>query len=686
MPSVAETLAEGLEHHNAGRLDAAEKTYRDVLAAEPTNAEALHRVGLLAFQRGRLDAALDSLKQAIAADDRVAKYHANLGAMLASAGRFAEATGPLERAVAIDGRQPSALNTLAVALGKLGRTEESLAAYRRAIELDPSFTLARAGHIGLLLQLDREAEALMAAEKAIAEIPDDSDIRNNYALALRRMGRTDDALAAFKKATELDPRSPEAHHNLGLMLRDVGRIADAKTALRKVLELDADSAAGYTALAQILFQQGRLDEAIPLFRRAVELAPDNSAAVAGLLAALCADAETGEAALVAEHRARSEAIAARAGAAVARHDNPRDPARKLKVGFVASEFGYGGAGWFVEPLLAQLDRAAIEPVCFAAGRGEDATVRRIKDLSAWRDIAPYRDGDAAALVRSEQIDVLIDLEGHRGRLGLFAPKPAPVQATWAGYPCATGLGAIGYLLTDATVAPEGGDARAGATVIRLPNAFAAFTLTNSPPVAPLPAESRGAVTFGALVSPARLGFATQDLWARVLAAVPGSRLVLQFRWLDDENTAGYLRSRFARRGVTQDRVEFRAGQPREAALAAYRDIDVALDPTPASAALAAAEALWMGVPVVALAGDRMGARRAASIVKAAGLPEFIATTPDDYVAIAARLAGDIPALSALRGSLRGRVQASPLADSGAFARDFATALRAMWRQWCASAR
>jgi len=686
MPSVAETLAAGLDHHKAGRLDEAEKNYRDVLASEPANAEALHRVGLLAFQRGRLDAALDSLQRAIATDGEVAKYHANLGAVLATAGRFAEAIAPLERALALDGREPGALNTLAYALGHLGRTEESLAAYRRAVEIDHTFALAQAGLIGLLLQLDRNAEALAAAEQAVAAIPDSAEVQNNYGLALRAMGRADDALTAFNEAIALDARLLEAHRNLGLALRDRGRIADAKTAFRKVLELDPNHPAGYVALAQTLYQQGRLDEAIPLFRRAVELAPDNRAARAGLLGALCADAETGEAALIAEHRARSETIAARAGAPAPRHDNDRDPRRRLKVGFVASDFGYGGAGWFLEPLLRNLDHDAIDPVCFAGGPGDDPTARRIKELAAWRDIVPYRDADAAALVRSERIDVLIDLDGHRGRIGVFALKPAPLQASWAGYPASTGLAAIGYQLTDDTLAPPGSESRMSESLVRLPDAFAAFTLANPPPVAALPAESRGAITFGALVSPARMGFATQDLWARVLAAVPGARLLLQFRWLEDENTAGHLRSRLARRGVTPDRIEFRGGRPTPEALATYREIDIALDPTPASAPLAAAEALWMGVPVVALAGNRMAARRAASLIKAAGLPELVAATPDDYVAVAARLAGDIPALATLRGAMRDRVQASPLADGAGFARNFEAAVRDMWRQWCAAAR
>ena len=494
------------------------------------------------------------------------------------------------------------------------------------------------------------------------------------------MGRREEALAAFRKSAELYPVSADAHRNIGLVQRDLGRTAEAKAALRKALELDANNAATYAALAQILLQQGRLDEAIPLFRRAIELAPDNPVARVGLLTALAADAETGEAALIAEHRARAEVIAARSHAPAPRHENGRDPARKLRVGFVAADFGYGATGWFLGTLLAHLDRTVIEPVCFAAGRADDDSPRRIKDYAAWRDIAAYRDADSAALVRTERIDVLIDLDGHRGRPGLFALKPAPVQASWAGYPYATGLAAIDYLIADPVLAPA--DAP---SIIRLPDAFAAFQPADAPEVSPLPAAARGAVTFGALVSPARLGFATQELWGRVLAQAPGARLILQFRGLDDENTAGYLRSRFARRGITADRIELRGGQPRREALAAYDDIDIALDPTPASAALATAEALWMGVPVVALAGDRMGARRAASLLMAAGRADLVAATPNDYVAIAGRLARDIPALGALRAGLRAEVRASPLGDGTRFAGNFATAVREMWRRWCASA-
>jgi protein O-GlcNAc transferase len=371
------------------------------------------------------------------------------------------------------------------------------------------------------------------------------------------------------------------------------------------------------------------------------------------------------------------------------HDNAPLPDRRLRVGYVSADLGRHPVGYFLAPVLAAHDRAGFAIHCYSARTAEDDITARCKAASeSWQIVAGLDDAALAERIRADGIDILVDLAGHTGdnRLRCFALKPAPVQVTWLGYPGTTGLREIDYRLTDAIVDPVGAaDALSSEILVRLPNGFLCYTPpAGFDPAAP-PASTAGGITFGSFNNLAKFDAEAAALWARILHRVPGSRLLLKsLQTADPPSWRRYL-ALFAAHGIAADRVVALPWLPSAADnLAAYGQLDIALDPFPYNGTTTSCDALWMGVPVVTLAGNRHAGRVGASIVRRLGMAELIAATPDDYVEIAVRLAADPGRLAALRGELRERFRASPLHDSRGLARDIEAAYRTMWQRWCAA--
>lgn len=291
----------------------------------------------------------------------------------------------------------------------------------------------------------------------------------------------------------------------------------------------------------------------------------------------------------------------------------------------------------------------------------------------------------AQTITEDRIDILIDLAGHTGgRMPLFARKPAPVQAAWLGYPASTGLSAMDYRITDGNADPAGYDELNSERLVRLPGSYFCYRPPNeSPQPAPPPALERACITFGSFNNISKLSPSTIRLWSRVLREVPGSRLLLKAEALAEHSARRRILERFGDAGIDAARLDMRSWESNTAGhLAAYAGVDIALDTGPYNGATTTCEALWMGVPVVTLAGDRSESRMGASILSAAGCRDWIADGADEYVAIAGRLAAAPDALHALRAGMRERLRASPLLDGEGFTRGLETAYRRMWQEWC----
>lgn len=481
-----------------------------------------------------------------------------------------------------------------------------------------------------------------------------------------------------------DPGLADASNVLGVIALRRREFALAVEHFSEAVALVPDNAEFCNNYGSALAGQWRTEEAIAAFRRALELEPRHPRAHPNLLWLMTMRPEFSAEERYLEHCRWAEACAEGFRIPERDFENGRDPVRVLRIGYVSSDFRTHAVGHFIEPILAHHDRRNVVPVCYSNSRAEDAATERMRAHAAeWRDIAALSDDEADALVRQDRIDILIDLSGHtRGnRLLVFARRPAPVQVTFLGYQATTGMSAIDYRLTDALADPPGAERYYRERLYRLPcNLWCYLPRFKTPDVNPLPALRTGQVRFCSMNGEARFNAAVIGAWSRVLIRVPAARMFLGA--VPHGEFEKRIRDEFARHGIGEARLEIadRVELPEYYKL--FAGVDIALDAFPCNGATTTCDSLWMGVPVVSLAGDEFRSRAGLSLLTAAGLPHLIARSADEYVDIAAALASDVPALAELRAGLRERLRVSPLADIGAYVAALEEAYRGMWRNWC----
>lgn len=723
---LAGLLEAARRDHGAGDLPRARAGYRQILAAQPDHAEAVHLLGVAAHQAGDDAGAVDLMRRSIALQDRNPAFHGNLAAVLIGLGQLADAVPVLRALLALNPDDPAARKRLARALACLGRHGEAEAACRAALELAPGdaelhndlgAALAGLGRLDQAIEAYRAAvgrkaefpealsnlgaalaargryrDAEAAYRGALAIRPDYAEALTNLAAVLATLGRRADALAAARRALSIDPGLAEAHNNLGLLLAADGQLDAAAGAYGRAVELKPDYAGAWNNLAGLHKDRGELPAALAAYRRALDHKANFAAAHGNLLLCMSHDPATTPHALHAESRrwdALHAAPLATSGAAAARlpgNEPSRD--RRLRVGYLSPDFRKHSVAFFVEPLLAAHDRARVEVVCYGEVRNPDGVTARLRGLAdRWRSTVGMTDAEVARLIRDDRIDVLVDLAGHTAdnRLLALAERPAPVQVTWLGYGATTGMTAVDYRLSDAVADPEGeADRVHSETLVRLPCGFLCYRPpADAPEVADMPLRAAGAVTFGSFNNLAKITPEVVATWARLLRRVPGARLLIKSQRANDPAFNGRLLDLFVGQGVGRARVRFMAPRPSiRAHLAAYGEVDIALDSFPYNGGTTSCEALWMGVPLVTLRGDRHVGRMGASILRRLDLDELVSETPKGYIDRAAALARDPERLAALRRGLRARMRTSPLCDAEGFARAIEAAYRRMWHRWC----
>ena len=430
-----------------------------------------------------------------------------------------------------------------------------------------------------------------------------------------------------------------------------------------------------------MFQtQGRTAEALRCFQQACGKQPEFAAAHSNLLLAMHYDPAKSPEEIFAEHRKTPHASVEPARS----HSNDPTPDRRLRIGYLSPDFRSHSVAFFFEPVIEAHDRAAFEVTCYSnVPRPDHATLRFERLADRWRNVRGLGDEAAAALIRADGIDILIDLAGHTGenRLDVMARKPAPVAVTWLGYPDTTGLPQIDYRITDAWADPPGASERFHTEeLVRLPGGFLCYMKPRDVAGCGLPpCERTGHITFGSFNNFSKLNPQVAEVWSAILDRVPGSRLLLKSKALGDQGARQRARELFRGR----DGVELLARNPSvRQHLEIYGRVDIALDPFPYNGTTTTCEALWMGVPVVALAGRRHAGRASLSLLASLGLEELIAESVEDYARIAAGLAGDPARLRELRATLRRRMAESRLTDAQTFTRVLESAYRTMWRRWC----
>ena len=712
----------GLRACETGRLHVAIELIGRAIGIDPTVVVFHCNLGEVCRRAGQSERGIASLRRAIELAPGLAAAHNNLGLALFQVGRTDEAIEAHRRAIELAPDHAEAQNHLGNALATLGRLEEAIEAYRRAIELQPGFAEAL-GNLGNPLgTLGRFDEAIEAYSRAIALRPDVVHVHNNLGNVLRKKGRLDDAIAAYRRAIALRPELVEAHNNLGNALNDKGRLDEAIDAYRRAIALRPNYAEAYSNLGVAFKGKGWLDEAIAAlgraaelnpnlpevpfnlgssllvrgdreeanraYRRALELRPGNVAAHSSLLT--CEQYQSGAtlAALARAHAEWDERHAAPFRAGWKPWDIDRDAERPLRLGFVSPDLYRHPLGHFLVRVLKNLDRRVFAIVCYCTGRSRDALSDRIAAAaSEWHDVAGLDDDSLAARIRDDRIDILFDLSGHTidNRLLVFARRPAPIQITWIGYVGTTGLAAMDYLIADRFHVPPGSEQYYRERVLRMPDGYVCYDPpAEAPEVGPQPALERGHVTFGCFNNLAKITPEVLAVWAQIVGQVPGSRLLLVSPALDGATARQRTEAEFVAAGGDSDRLELRGTMPWRLLLAAYNTIDLALDPFPYSGGLTTCEALWMGVPVVTCPGETFAGRHSLSHLANIGLTETVAGDTCEYVALAVRLAGDLPRLAALRAGLRERMARSPLCDGARFAGHLSQQLRDVWRQWCLS--
>ena len=510
---------------------------------------------------------------------------------------------------------------------------------------------------------------------------------------LRLENRLEEALACFEAALRLDPAYARAHAGYAATLGKMGLHRRAIESYWEALRLGPDNAGVYTGLGNRYLAQGRADLAADCYRRAAALAPEDGAAHLDLLFTLNFDHRRTPEEIFREHRAYGARHGAPFGAPSHAPHVPRDGQRPLRIGYVSGDFYRHAVASFFEPVLANHSRDAFDIVLYSNTLEEDAVTERFRRLAGagqWRTVTRASDDEMAQMVREDGIDILVDLSGHtaENRLGVFMRKPAPVQATYLGYPNTTGIPAIDYRLTDAWADPPGlADSLHTEKLVRLPRGFLCFGRPeDAPEVAPAPFRRSGAIAFGSCSKSLKWNAEVIRVWAAILRRTPDSRLLLHHCTAVRDGLRTRLAEEFFAQGVAPDRIEILGSTGWERHWSWFHQVDLALDPFPYNGTSGTCETLWMGVPVIALAGRTHVSRVSVSLLSVLKLESLIAATPEDYVETAVRLAAGPTELARLRAGMRERMLHSPLMDGPGFTRALEDAYRWMWEEGPVSLR
>jgi tetratricopeptide (TPR) repeat protein len=530
--------------------------------------------------------------------------------------------------------------------------------------------------------------AIAVYQHAIRQYPDAVGVLVNFAGVLLSVGLREDALPLLLKALDLDPECVGAWDNMAEAAYRYGRLDEAEMFARHALGLDPGDYVAWNHLAGIYKDRGRLLEAVACFQKGILASPGNALIASNLVFTSIYCGQGWMPDYTAETARNYDRVhAQRYWRDDWGHTNDPDPRRPLRIGFVSPDFRRHAVAYFVEPLWQELDRSQFTLYAYYNQTTRDAVTDRMEALAdVWRPVVGLTDDELAAQIREDGIDILVDLAGHTAgnRLLTFARKPAPVQVTWLGYPSTTGLRAMDWLLTDATLDPPGmTEHLLVERPWRMRDVFCVYRPHDGSP-APIdhpPVDDNGYITFGCFNNFAKVTPQVIALWCRILNRVPDARLLLEANALEDESFAADVRARFAAGGVSSERLLLLGRKP-EHQYHLYNRIDIALDPFPCNGGTTTFDTLWMGVPLVSLAGGHMMARMGADLLGHAGLSELVVDNEADYESVAVALATDWPRLRVLRAGLRDRVRESPLMDAPLFARNFAEAMRGMWQAWC----
>jgi predicted O-linked N-acetylglucosamine transferase (SPINDLY family) len=636
-----------------GMLDQAEQFSRQAIALRPTDAGFQLNLANRLKEKGQNDEALEAYEQAVAVDPCHVPALKNLLRFLVAEERWSKVPGVVDRLAPLVTKNAELLGECAEACIGADDKPRAIEFYQAALSLEPS-RCAWLRQLARLAMIQNDVDlAKSAAERAIEE-EEHPEMRSMLASLMHRAGEFD-AMAVHLDAIPEDSDQISNAVNLrGMMLVSQGKIREGldQIARNKVLAPDCF----VLQATRVMYQN---------------YDPD-----------LTKETIRDEHFAVGRHFEETLPLMDQAGIAL-----PHDPERRLRIGIVSPDLRSHSVAYFIGPYFEAFDRDLFDVYAYANHPAEDMVTAGLRSKAThWQNVFDLSDEALAQQIRDDRIDILIDLAGYTRdtRLPVFTARPAPIQMTYIGYPNTTGMAGIDYRLTDSIADPEGSDEDYSEILLRLPGCFLCYAIpTHAPPVEPGPVEHRGYVTFGSFNNFNKVNPDVIDAWAEILKAVPKSRMLFKSTSSKDKTAQAVVRQGLEAKGVDPERVSFASFRATpETHLAVYNDIDIALDTFPYNGTTTTCEALWMGVPVVTLKGDRHASRVGASLLSAIGFPAGIAENRDDYVLTARLLAENPGLLKATRRNLRDTLTHSTLCDSHAHARTLEHVFRTVWRFWC----
>ncbi len=694
-----------VELHRAGKIDDAAIIYRETLARFPDHLDANYLLGLIELGQGNFSSASVRIRKARDLFPSEPLYHHKLACALQGLNEFDEAEQAFRETIQLRPSDPGpkfdlacllqsreknlesiplyqqvaqtlpenagVYNNLGTALKAVNRLQEAKAALQKCVELAPGYPSGHA-NLGLTLHALGELDAAITAEQKALELePNSAVFHYNFANLLRDIWSYDQAIAHYERAIALDPTMIAALNNLGNLHKPFGRLKEAEELFLKILAIDPFHATVYNNLGSVHVAHADVEKGLAMYEKAVELDPAMADALSNYLYGMQYPANIDEEDIFRKHQEWGIRFSPPLKKACDLH--PADATdHRLRIGYVSGDFRRHSVAYFLEPLLQHHDKRRFEIFCYSNVLKEDEVTNRIKGhVDHWRPIFNLTDEQALAAIRNDHIDILVDLSGHtdRNRLMLFAHKPAPFQVAWLGYPNTTGLTTIDYRFTDAVADPEGmSDQLHTEKLYRLPRGFLCYRGFEDAPMASAPPCIRnGHLTFGSFNNLTKTNEQVIDNFVAVMHANPDSRLIMKSNQLADEQARTKYMAWFAARGITEDRVTLLERIPDLAGhLALYNEIDIALDTAPYNGTTTTCEALWMGVPVVALDGDCHRARVSKSILMHGNCDEFLAGDIAGLVEIIGNYSSDESKMTQTRLGLRNRLQSSPLCDEKGF--------------------
>ena len=668
---------------SAGKTEQAKEVISAGIALSPSTADFHFYKANLLVTEGALEQAIVSFRDALSIAPDHHQALANLGAALHGAGEFDTAVDSFEKAILLRPGDAAVHCRLAVTLLAQGKLDDGVQHYRAAIAINPEYAEAHCDLATTLQVHGRLDEAIEHYRKAVSIKPDFADALSNLGTTLQSKGRLTEAIDILQRALKVNENHAAAHNNLGNAFHEMDRLEESVACFMTALRINPDYPDAHANLGGVQQEQCELDAAIRSYKRTIELKPDFPDVQSNLLFALNYHPDLSDEAIFAAYSDYDRRAGSPLRAQWKAHGNSRDSARRMRIGYVSPDMRQHSVTHFLEPLMAHHDKGAVEVFAYAELAQEDAATQRYRGYADhWVATLGMKDDALAERIRTDHIDILVDLAGHtaKNRLGVFARKPAPVSVTWMGFGYTTGLSAIDYMLTDAVAAPPGSEHLFSEKPWRLPHPpYAVFRPAEGMgEVSALPALERGFVTFGTLTRAVRINHRTIRVWAQILKRVPDALLVVDSKNFQDSRMRASLEAKFAAHGVGPERLDLGFHSPPWDVL---RGLDIGLDCFPHNSGTTLFETLYMGVPFVTLADRPSVGRLGSSILHGVGRPQWIAQTEEEYVEIAVGLASDLSALAAVRENLRPQMEASALRDERGFARSVEVAYRDMFAVW-----